>query len=234
MTGIAVLVVIALAVAGFAGSRIASHLSHQNTSDSAAAQHQALRQGNQGTRAKTGHGTGSTANPAQSSKSSKTPKKPAPIKAPQAAAVSWLPVEFAEAFGPDGTADGDNPQGAQFAITASSLPWRTDWYTTASFGMLKSGTGLLLDMGKTDTITSVRIDLSSYQGADLQLRLGSSPTLTGLRTAASAADVGGTVRLTLHSPVLARYVLIWFTQLPPNGAGRYQESVYRIVVNGRP
>jgi hypothetical protein len=29
-------------------------------------------------------------------------------------------------------------------------------------------------------------------------------------------------------------VLIWFTLLPPNGAGQYQASVYHVVVNGRP
>jgi hypothetical protein len=97
--------------------------------------------------------------------------------------------------------------------------------------MLKSGTGLLLDMGRTVTITSMLIDLSPYRGANLQIRLGGTPS--DLRVAARADNVGGTVRLKLSSALQARYVLIWFTLLPPNGAGMYQESVSRVVVNGR-
>jgi hypothetical protein len=51
---------------------------------------------------------------------------------------------------------------------------------------------------------------------------------------ATSAGAGGTVQLTLASPVRARYVLIWFTKLPPDRAGTYQVSVYRIAVQGQP
>ena len=37
---------------------------------------------------------------------------------------------------------------------------------------------------------------------------------------------------TLTSPARARYLLIWFTKLPPDGAGTYQASVYQIAVRG--
>ena len=50
---------------------------------------------------------------------------------------------------------------------------------------------------------------------------------------ATASNVGGVVKLTLRHPVAARYLLIWFTQLPPDGAGHYQESVSHVVVSGR-
>jgi cytoskeletal protein RodZ len=224
VTGVGILVVIALAVAGFAGSRIVAHLrSHTAGNAATAARQKSASKGAQGTGAKA----------PSSSATARRPKAHATQQAPSALPVHWLPIQQAMAFGPDGTADGDNPQGAQFAITSRSpLPWQTDWYTSPAFGMLKSGTGLLLDMGKAVTITSMRIDLSPHRGADLQLRLGGTPS--GLRVAAHADDVGGTVRLVLASPQRARYVLIWFTVLPPDGAGTYQESVYRIVVNGRP
>ena len=52
--------------------------------------------------------------------------------------------------------------------------------------------------------------------------------------AAAANNAGGTVRLHLGSPQQARYVLIWFTLLPPNGAGQYQATIYHVVVNGHP
>jgi hypothetical protein len=92
---------------------------------------------------------------------------------------------------------------------------------------------LLLDMGKKVTMTSVRIYLSGYIGANLQLRVGNAAVFGDMRVVAGANDAGGTLRLRLTS-VRARYLLIWFTLLPPDGTGKFQENVYRVVVNGRP
>jgi hypothetical protein len=99
--------------------------------------------------------------------------------------------------------------------------------------MLKHGTGLLLDLGGKVTVTRVRLDLAEYQGADLQIRAGNDTASQDLRVAATASDVGGVVKLTLRQPTAARYLLVWFTQLPPDGAGHYQASVSHVVVTGR-
>ena len=175
-----------------------------------------------------------TSKPATPASAAPTPSATAP--APAQPAVTSLHIASAAGFGPGGLADGDNSRIASYAITRGApAPWQSQWYATPQFGNLKRGTGLLLDLGRTATITSVRIDLASYQGANLQLRVGDTDgALSGLRVAAAADDVGGTVRLHLRSPQQARYVLIWFTLLPPNGAGQYQASVYHVVVNGRP
>ena len=175
-----------------------------------------------------------TSKPATPASAAPAPSATAP--APAQPAVTALHIASAAGFGPGGLADGDNSRVASYAITRGAPgPWQSQWYATAQFGNLKQGTGLLLDLGRTATITSVRIDLASYQGANLQLRVGDTDgALSSLRVAAVADDVGGTVRLRLRSPQQARYVLIWFTLLPPNGAGQYQASVYHVVVNGRP
>ena len=154
----------------------------------------------------------------------------------QPAAIAALPIASAAAFGPGGLADGDNTRIASYAITRGApAPWQSQWYATPQFGNLKKGTGLLLDLGRTATVTSVRIDLASYRGANLQVRVGDSDdALASLRVESAANDLGGTVRLHLYAPEHVRYVLIWFTLLPPNGDGQYQASVYHVVVNGRP
>ena len=51
---------------------------------------------------------------------------------------------------------------------------------------------------------------------------------------ARSSGAGGTVRLSLTTPVQARYLLIWFTLLPPDTSGTYQASVYDITVQGQP
>ena len=147
--------------------------------------------------------------------------------------MTRLPLAAAEAFGPGGPGDGDNPSGAGYVLASNPpLPWSTNWYATAKFGMLKSGTGLLLTLDHQSTITSVRIDLTHYQGVNLQLKVGDGTSLQDFKVVATADNTGGTVRLTLRHPASARYLLIWFTQLPPNGDGQYQESVYHVLVNG--
>jgi Helix-turn-helix domain len=183
------------------------------------------------------HGASSSAKPATAAPTKAATA--APTKAPspaKPAPITALPIAGAAAFGPVGLADGDNPQVAQYAVRSGSpSPWESQWYTTAHFGNLKQGTGLLIDMGRKVTITSVRIDLAGYGGADLQLRVGDSAgSPDGMWVAAHADDVGGTVRLRFSTPEHVRYLLIWFTLLPPNGAGQYQASVYHVVVNGRP
>jgi cytoskeletal protein RodZ len=147
--------------------------------------------------------------------------------------VVTLPVASAQAFGPNGFADGDNPGSAGNAIAgAHPAPWSTQWYTTADFGMLKHGTGLLLDLGHPVTITSLRVGLSQYPGADVQIRVGNGTAQQELKTVATAQGAGGVVRLAMNKPVAARYLLIWFTQLAPDGSGHYQESVSNAVVSG--
>jgi transcriptional regulator with XRE-family HTH domain len=136
------------------------------------------------------------------------------------------------AFGPGGTGHGDSPQLASQALAGKSgAPWHSAWYTTSRFGDLQSGTGLLLNMGRPVTITSARIALGNRSGADLVLRIGNAPNLASLSTVARANGAAGVVRLKTP-PTRGRYVLIWFTRLPPDQAGTFQVSVYDIKLRG--
>ena len=158
---------------------------------------------------------------------------------PGAPVQSLIPVSIA-AFGPGGTSKGDGPQLAPLALDGNAAtPWHSDWYATAQFGNLQTGTGLLLDMGRAVTVTRVQIAMggapgADLPGADLELRIGGTPTLAGLPTAAYATGVGGTVRLQLSAAAHGRYVLVWFTRLPPDQAGTFQASVYSIQLQGHP
>jgi len=65
------------------------------------------------------------------------------------------------------------------------------------------------------------------------LRAGDVPALADLREAAGAADAGGTVSLRPAGAVRARYVLIWFTRLPPDTSGTFRASVASVALQGR-
>ncbi|MGE5289585.1 MAG: helix-turn-helix domain-containing protein [Micromonosporaceae bacterium] len=228
---------IVLAAAGVAGAVLAGGHSHSPSAAISAAAAQQAKQpavtGGNGVKAGQSASPGAaSAAPSAAPKPSET-AKPSAGNAPAMPAVRALPIAFAEAFGPGGVADGDNPQGALFPITpGAQLPWRSHWYATPNFGLLKPGTGLLIDMGKRVTVSGVRIVLAPYRGADVQLRAGTVAALPDLKVAARASGAGGTVRFGLRSPQRVRYLLIWFTLLPPNGAGQYQASLYHVVVYG--
>jgi cytoskeletal protein RodZ len=143
--------------------------------------------------------------------------------------VTQVTPVSAAAVGPQGTSDGDNAQNASLALSGNpATPWHTDWYTTARFGNLQQGTGLLVDLGRTVTATAVTIQLGSAQGADLQLRGGTNPS--DLHAVASASNAGGPLQLPLASHPHVRYVLIWFTLLPPDTAGTYQATISGVTV----
>ncbi len=162
------------------------------------------------------------------------PASPGPsTAAPSAAAQVVAPVS-ATAFGPGGPGTGDDPQEAALAIDATpGTAWRSDWYTTAQFGNLYSGTGLLLDMGRPVTVSAVRVRLGPAAGASFQVRIGNTPELSRLPPVATSSGPGGMVRLPLASSAQGRYVLVWFTSLPPDPAGTFEVDVYNVRVLAR-
>lgn len=161
--------------------------------------------------------------------------QPSQAQAPHPTPGTIVPVSVV-AFGPDGTPDGDDPQNAARVLTDPTDGWLSRWYTTADFGRLQAGTGLLLDMGRTLTLTSVQVTLGSPPGTNVQLRLGAVPSLAALQVAGTetATAAGQTLNLRPAAPVRARYVLLWFTSLPPDGAGTYQVFVHQVTVDGQP
>ena len=219
----AVLAVLMLAVIGFAGYKFASGVGKTQRAADATSQHP-VRTGQP------------SPDPSITPSVQASTAQPSPTATPSAspvAVVEALTPARVSAFGPAGTADGDDPQRASLATSGhAATPWYSDWYVTSDFGHLQAGTGLLLDMGRTVTVYSVRLSLGGHPGAVLQLRAGRRPVLADLRTVATSTAAGSTVELTLAAPAQARYLLIWFTKLPPDNAGTYQASVYAIKVGG--
>jgi len=144
-------------------------------------------------------------------------------------ASSVLTPVGATAFGPGGASDGDNAGLAPLAIDArAATAWHTDWYASPAFGNLQAGTGLLLDMGHPVAIGSARITLGRIPGGAVRLRAGDVPVLASLRPVTRTVPASGVVWLRPGTPVRARYLLIWFTRLPPDGSGTFQASIANV------
>jgi hypothetical protein len=118
--------------------------------------------------------------------------------------------------------------------------WQTEQYIGSPyFGHLKPGSGLILNMGKPVTITSVRITFGAAPGANVELKEGNSDVRSAANeqsmvTVAAANDVSGTQTFTISKPVTDQYLVVWFTKLPPlaNSHGKYMAQIFNIVIRG--
>jgi cytoskeletal protein RodZ len=135
----------------------------------------------------------------------------------------------ATAYGPWGVT-GDNPQDSGLAIDASSsTAWQSDWYSSAHFGGLKSGTGLLLDFGKPVTIVSADLNFGT-PGTYVELRGGDSSSPTVLKTIGGTKNAGDSTTIRPQE-ISVRYLLVWITSLPQTSSG-YQASLYNVSFQG--
>lgn len=111
--------------------------------------------------------------------------------------------------------------------------WLTSEYGTADLDG-KAGVGLILDLGEDHEVQQVSVNLVG-RGTGVDVRVSDSikrdPALwSPLGEAFAPQD---RVDIRAPRPVTGRYVLIWFTQLPPvEGTGEFQGGVRSVVVTG--
>jgi hypothetical protein len=163
-----------------------------------------------------------------------TPSPPASHSAPP---LTVLTPAGAAAFGP-GPNGGDNPgQAAQAIDTAPGTDWTTDSYRgSAHFGNLYNGTGLIIDMGKSVSVSQVSVTFGTIPGAHARIEVGNSnagTTPAGFTTLGHTTSASGSLQFTAKTPLTGRYVLIWFTKLAPEASGgEFQADVFNVVVRG--
>jgi cytoskeletal protein RodZ len=234
----AVLAVLVLAVLGFAGYKFVAGVGKARPAAAASPHPSAAGPGSPGKANAAQSSPVVTSSPSASAASSGGPSSGSAVSSSPTATpvtVQALTPASVTAFGPAGAGSGDNPRiAAQVLAGSRATPWYSQWYATPEFASLKTGTGLLVDMGRTVTVTSVRVWLTASAGAGLQLRAGAKPLPRWLPVVASAPNAGGAVQLRPGGSVDVRYLLIWFTKLPPDNAGHYQAGVYKILVKGQP
>ncbi len=127
----------------------------------------------------------------------------------------------------------------ELAITVNDTDPDTAWLTSEySEPNLdgKEGVGLVLDLGQPRDVQEVTLNLVG-KGSNLDVRvadrvLGDPALWTPLASAAGAAE---RIEVRAPRPVTGRYVLVWFTRVPPSEdvfSGDYQGGVRSVVVRG--
>jgi hypothetical protein len=120
-----------------------------------------------------------------------------------------------------------------------STDWSSQWYASPQFGQLKAGSGLMIDMGRPVRFTTVTVTFSAEQGAQVKLLVGNSndrskQNLDSMKPIASADNPTGNYTFHITSKTTGRYLVIWFTRLPPQpgSSGKYEAQVFNVAIRG--
>ncbi|MEU6737643.1 protein kinase family protein [Streptosporangium sandarakinum] len=148
-----------------------------------------------------------------------------------ATATREAKIQNADGFDPQGDDNGDErDELALFAIDGKpSTDWHSASYSTADFGNLKKGVGLLLDLGESVPVKQVTIDFGAGSGGTAELRVGPSADLGSLDVVHKFSDLGGKKTFSADSPHKGRYVCVWFTRMP-TFQGKYRGTIVDVKI----
>ncbi|MFC4464759.1 protein kinase family protein [Streptomyces xiangluensis] len=144
-----------------------------------------------------------------------------------------IAIKGASAFDPFGADGSENPEDIEKAYDSSpGTYWETSFYTSADFGRLKSGVGIILDLGKVQQVGKVTVSFVGNTSVELRAASGeASAEPTSFDAFSKVADGSGTTGvLKPHESVETRYLLIWLTELPLTDDGNYRGRVADIKV----
>jgi hypothetical protein len=172
------------------------------------------------------------------------PTSPAAAPSPTVTVIAPMSDSGFDALNPNDTGN-ENSNQAINVFDDNGLGWSTQQYDLSSggqwptFGDLKAGTGFIVDLGRPARLSSVTVKFGNEPGADVQIMLGDSnarsqANLNSMQIVASADDVSGTHIFTTTSRATGRYVVIWFTKLPPlaGNPGKSMGQIFSVVVRG--
>ncbi|MET9763401.1 protein kinase family protein [Streptomyces sp. NPDC006372] len=139
----------------------------------------------------------------------KSPKKPTGGKP--------VAIEGVRDFDPFGSDGSENPEDINKVDDSDpSSYWQTSYYESSDFGRLKSGVGVILDLGKVQQVGKVTVKFVGDTSVELRSAgsdAGSEPT--SFDAYEKVADGSGTtVNLKPGKALKTRYLLVWLTDLP--------------------
>ena len=162
-----------------------------------------------------------------------TPDAPAQPDDPQESRTARQVVAISD-YDPLGNGS-ENAEEAELAIDGDlATAWRTQTYFDP-LELQKAGVGLVLDLGIPTTVDSVDLSLLG-QSSDVEVRVAPEDvtelpqTPEGFIQLARTEQAGNALTLT-GEPRTTRYVLVWFTRLPPVDGG-WRGGVAEAVVRG--
>ncbi|MFG1666016.1 protein kinase family protein [Streptomyces sp. Y7] len=156
-------------------------------------------------------------------------------KGPAKPASKPIAIEGVQDYDPFGSDGSENPRDIdKIYDSASGTYWQTSYYTSADFGRLKSGVGVILDLGKVQSVGKVTISFMGDTSVELRAAsgdTGSAPTSFDSYPKVASGS-GTTVTLKPGDSLKSRYLLVWLTNLPKQvDDGQFRGRVLDVKVS---
>tara|TARA_Y100001960_G_scaffold327853_1_gene415262 strand:- start:1103 stop:2515 length:1413 start_codon:yes stop_codon:yes gene_type:complete len=165
------------------------------------------------------------------------PSVTSPVLSRQESGPTQLQIVSIVPFDPAGNDQVEHPEKIDFINDGdSSTGWYTERYTTADFGKLKEGVGLIISLGPPQQLDRLRI---SSPTIDWSFEIFASENTGGAiqswgEPVASRNEVSGTITVDLNDTPGAT-LLLWITSLGRElAAGGHRVTVTEVSITGRP
>ncbi|NNG38443.1 hypothetical protein HJ588_04030 [Flexivirga sp. ID2601S] len=168
---------------------------------------------------------GATSQSASPSASASASRSASPSSSPSPSAT---PIDITY-VGYYGTGSSENPQMMRNVIDGDpSTYWQSFRYGSAALGGVKSGTGLLLNLGSSQKVGSIKITTT---GGPSTINFYVTDEVGPVSTKQPAATLtgSGTQTATLNDAT-GKYITVWVTQLSQQDTGEYRERINEIQV----
>ncbi|MEU8773128.1 protein kinase family protein [Streptomyces sp. NPDC048606] len=142
-----------------------------------------------------------------------------------------LSIKGAAEYYPDGKAQNADGVSKTFDADSSSY-WRTKSYNEGPKFEIKSGVGIIYDLGSEQEVRAASIALK-HAGDHTTLALYAADSMhpknsvDGMKKIVGATTKDSSVNLTVETPVKARYVLLWITEVPYAGYDDFSQAGYK-------
>lgn len=152
---------------------------------------------------------------------------PSPTPTPSATAVGGTAViSGLTVINPDGS-PGDHPELLSRAFDGDpSTYWMSMTYARASFGGLKPGLGLQVQLTQPTTVHTVTLHVNGT-GGNVEIRTGDATQPTG-GTLLASGPMSSDAVFTLDPAQTTSSLVIWFTQLPTTSDGAFRIELTEI------
>ena len=166
-----------------------------------------------------------------------SPSVTSPVLSRQESSPTQLQIVSIVPFDPAGNDQVEHPEKIDFINDGdSNTGWYTERYTTADFGKLKEGVGLIISLGPPQQLDRLRI---SSPTIDWSFEIFASENTGGAiqswgEPVASRNEVSGTITVNLNDTPGAT-LLLWITSLGRElAAGGHRVTVTEVSITGRP
>jgi eukaryotic-like serine/threonine-protein kinase len=141
-----------------------------------------------------------------------------------------LAILKVEAYDPEGDGAENNNLTPRVYDGDKSTGWFSENYRSDTFGGLKKGVGVIVDLGPNKKPQTVELNIP--HPSDVEVYVGPDNRLEGATKIGEKADADGTVTFDVPADVSGQYIVVWFTKLNADDNGKRRAWLDEVVVTG--